>query len=214
MTKCKLNLVLLVLLALTAGVTLAQSPSPKGKPAPPPVVTPAKAVADASAPAGWRRYQFGEHPAFSVILPSEPQASAERLPTDAINNMYSSENANGIYLTARLDGFAVDMGKASPARQEEFFKEFFGGFAQGFQETLAKNNVNYQLQMLNAKRITTATGREGYQQEMTVGPLKGQAQLVFLGTSGFCVLAIWNEKTPAGETQAFFNSFRLTGSPN
>jgi hypothetical protein len=207
MEKSKLNLLLLVLLALTPAQALAQSTDPKA-PGLPAVVIPAKAIEDALAPLGWRRYQFGDRPAFSVFLPSEPEVSASAT-SDTTTNLYITANSKGVYAAARIDFVQANLEKAPEPSRQKFFEEFFAGFAKGFQEVLVKNNPTYQLQLLNPKKVMTASGREGYQQEMAVGTFKGQAQLVFVGTAAFCVVSIWNPKTPAAETEAFFKSFKL-----
>lgn len=212
MEKSKINLLLVVLLALTAARSLAQSTDPKA-PNLPLVAIPAKAIEDALAPAGWRRYQFGDRPAFSVFLPAAPEVSAS-VAFDTTTNLYTTGNSSGVYIAARIDFVQANLEKASEASREKYFQEFFAGFAKGFQESVGKNNPTYELQLLNPKKVMTASGREGYQQDMTVGPFKGQAQLVFVGRSAFCVTSIWNQKTPAAETEAFFKSFKLTASPD
>ncbi len=201
---------LLLLIPLFGGNVAAQAPPEKGTPI---VPIAAKPLVDQSVPAGWRRYQLGERPEFSVILPSVPEASAEREPkSGSIVNLYVSNNASGIYVASRLDGIPGDVQRAD--RQEMFFKEYFAGFAKGFQQSMAANNLNFQLQLVDAKAITTATGRQGFQQDLIVGPFKGRAQLVFVGTSSFCVISIWNENASTTDSQAFFNSFRVTTTPN
>ena len=211
MEKNKLNFLLLMLLALTAATSLGQAPVSK-LPAQPVDPIPAKVVADISAPAGWQRYQFGERPQFSVILPAAPESSAERMPdSTTIVNLYIAPAAGtGIFAAARLDKIPADLEKAPESRREAFFKEYFAGFAKGFQESMAKNNLSFQLQLLDSQKVVTATGRGGFQQDMSVGPFKGRSQLVFVGTSAFCVLAIWNEKVPAATYETFFKSFQLT----
>ena len=214
MEKNKLNFLLLVLLfALTAATSLGQAPVSK-PPALPADSIPAKVVVDPNTPAGWQRYQFGERPQFSVILPAAPESSAEQMPdSTTIVNLYIAPAVGiGIFAAARLDKIPADLEKAHESRREAFFKEYFGGFAKGFQESMAKNNLSFQLQLLDSQKVVTATGRSGFQQDMSVGPFKGRAQLVFVGTSAFCVLAIWNEQVPTATLETFFKSFKLTAS--
>jgi hypothetical protein len=212
MEKSNLNLLLLVLLALAPAQALAQSTNPKA-PDLPAVVISAKAIEDALAPVGWRRYQFGDRPAFSVFLPTEPEVSASAT-SDTTTNLYTTANSNGVYIAARIDFVQANLEKAAEASREKYFQEFFAGFAKGFQEGVGKTNPTYELQLLNPKKVMTASGREGYQQDMTVGSFKGQAQLIFVNRSAFCVISIWSQKTPAAETEAFFKSFKLTASPD
>ncbi len=209
--KMKLRALLFVtLVAFGPATGLCQTAGPKA-PSVPAVVTPAKVVPDTSAPPGWQRYQFGDRPAFSAILPAVPEATAERAPNStSITSIYTATNTGGIYVVGRVDEISTDIDKAPEATREKFFKEFFAGFAEGFKEGLAKSNFNFQLQLLNPKKVMTATGREGFQQDMTIGPFKGQAQLVFAGRSALCVVAIWNASAPPAELEAFFKSFKIT----
>ncbi|HYN86688.1 MAG TPA: hypothetical protein VER32_15670 [Pyrinomonadaceae bacterium] len=189
-------------------------PTPVGPPAvaqrPTPTPYPIVVVADASVRAGWQRYQFGASPAFSVAMPARPEANAERMPTapDAVVHFYLTASERGVYGASRLDGLALDMDGVTEAQRESFFREYVTGFGEGFRQGLKASNLDYELSFKPSKKVRAA-GREAFEQDMTVGPFQGRAQLVFAGHAAYCVVAVWTAETPAADYQAFFDSFRL-----
>ncbi|MCM3869245.1 MAG: hypothetical protein ND895_00935 [Pyrinomonadaceae bacterium] len=187
------------------------TPTPAAKPGLPAIfaIQP-KVIEDPSVRAGWRRYQFGDDPAFSVILPSPPEAIAERTKGDSVVYLYMSVTDTAVYGAARMTGLGVDMERAPETERQGYFRNFIEGFAKGFQESVKKNN--YELNLLDPKKAIAA-GREAFQQDLTVGPYQGSAQLVFVGSGAFCVLSIWNPQSPPANGVTFFNSFQLTGTP-
>ena len=92
---------LVIGLALTALCVAAQTP-----PSPQPSVTPIppRVIDDPTVPSGWRRYQIGDAPGFSLILPTQPEVSAERSPAtpSTVVHLYIAPNDNAIY-AARTD---------------------------------------------------------------------------------------------------------------
>jgi hypothetical protein len=196
-----------------AALSVAQTPPPI---VPQPTPYPATVVGDASPRAGWRRYQFGDNPAFSVVMPTQPEASAERTPSPGapamVVHLYTSTNDTGVYGAARLDGLPINIERSTEAERQGFFKNFAAGFVNGFQESLKKNNLNYELKLHEPRKVTAA-GYEGFEQDLTVGPFRGRTQLVFVGKAAFCVMSIWNQDAPAADREAYFASFRLAGTP-
>lgn len=207
--KYLMNFCALVTLIVTPAVCVfAQTPTPQ------PAVTPvpAKVIEDPKAPAGWRRYQFGEVPNFSVILPAQPEATAERAPGIAAVSLYISTSANAVYAASRLEGLGVNMDSATEEVRASFFKSYVEGFGKGFQSSMNKNNIRDELKMLPPTKVRAAN-REAYQQDFTVGPVTGRAQLTFAGSAAFCIITVWSERTPAADREAFLGSFQLTGTP-
>ena len=207
---CLLIVLGLTAISVSAQATATATPTPRQ--AVPPV--PAKVIDDASVPSGWRRYQFGESPNFSVIMPAAPEATAERAPgiETAVVNLYIATNDNAVYGASRLQGLGTNMDAVSEDVRASFFKNYIEGFSRGFQGSMKQNNLNYELKMLPPTKVK-ATNRDAFQQDFTVGPFTGRAQLVFAGSAAFAVLTIWNQRTPTIDRELFFNSFKLTGTP-
>jgi len=185
-------------------------------PAPQPAATPipARVVEDPKVPVGWRRYQFGDAPNFSVILPAVPEVSAERAPgvETAVVHLYITSNDNAVYAASRLQGLGINMETASEDVRASFFKNYVEGFSKGFHSSMVKNNINHELKMLTPTKVRAAN-RDAFQQDFTVGPFTGRAQLTFAGSGAFCIITVWNQRTPAVDRESFFNSFLLTGTP-
>lgn len=207
---CLLTVLVLTTVSVSAQTTPIASPTPRQSV--PPVA--AKVIDDASVPSGWRRYQFGEAPNFSVIMPGQPEATAERAPgiETAIVNLYIATNDNAVYAASRLQGLGTNMEAISEEVRASFFKNYIEGFSRGFQSSMKENKLDYELKMLPPTKVK-ATNREAYQQDFTVGPFTGRAQLVFAGSAAFAVLTIWNQRTPTIDRETFFSSFQLTGTP-
>lgn len=205
-----LKAVVLVCFAVACNATVrGQSPAATPAAVKPTAIQP-KVIEDPSVPAGWRRYQFGDEPAFSVILPGPPEATAEGMSGAGVVYMYMSVTDTAIYAAVRLTGLGHDMERASETERQTYFRNFIEGFAKGFQESGKKND--FELKLLDTKKVTAA-GREAFQQDLTAGPYQGSAQLVFAGSGAFCVLSFWNPQSPAANGVAFFNSFQLTSAP-
>lgn len=202
--------VLIMVMVLAVVSASAQTPAPQAAITP----IPAKVIEDPKAPVGWRRYQIGEAPVFSVILPSPPEVSAQRAPgaATAVVNLYITSNDNAVYAASRLQGLGVNMETVTEAARAVFFKNYVEGFTKGFHSSLAQNNITHELKMLPPIKVRAAN-REAFQQDFTVGPLTGRAQLTFAGSAAFCIITIWNPQTPAIDRESFLNSFQLIGPP-
>lgn len=215
--KGLLSASLLLLAAASSSVARAQtttSPPPRpAAPRPGPTPYPIAVVEDASAPAGWRRYRFGNAPTMSVVMPARPDASAQRSgpAPNAVVHLYITASQKGVYGAARLDGLPINIERSTEAERQGFFETYVSGFARGFQQSLRSNNLEYELRLTGSKKVRAA-GREAFEQEFTVGPFRGRAQLVFVGTGAFCVVSIWPPDTPAADYEAFFKSFRIGGA--
>jgi hypothetical protein len=203
------HLLSLVLLLSVANV-YPQSTSQK----PPAVLAttiPARVIADPSVRAGWRRYGFGEGPGFSVILPAEPVVTSEGVQTQILNT-YIAATSYGVYAAARVDRIPVHMESAPEEVRSRYFREYFQGFAKGMEKALASTGQSVQLQEVT--RVATTTGRNGFQQRFALGSMQGRAQMVFVGNSAFCIIAVWTPATPANDDESFFSSFRITTVAN
>ena len=195
------TLLLTIVIASTALVD-AQSPTPKN-PGLPVGAIPIRPVDDPSVKVGWRRYEIGTTPILGVVLPSPPDVTTETIEGQLVNT-YVSTNPSGVYTAVRIDRLPVNLENASEDARGRYFQSFFEGFARSFQ-----NNLQYSLVLLDVTQLTTATGSKGFQQRLTLGPMQGRAQMVFVGNSAFALVALWLPDTPATDYESFFDSFRL-----
>ncbi len=174
---------------------------------------PAHVIEDSSVRAGWRRYGFGARPTPSVILPAAPSNGVETVTGGQVINTYIATTSSGVYVAARVDRIPINMESASEEVRGRYFREFFQGFAKGFQQGLSAKNPD-TLELLEVTKVTTAAGRVGFQQRLTLGTTQGRAQMVFVGNSAFCIIAFWFPTAPATDYDFFFGSFRIISNSN
>ncbi len=207
MTELKLILATLALLAVSSNALVhSQSPAPQ-KPGLPSNAIPARAVEDPSVRLGWRRYEMGATPALGVILPSVPAHTVEIAAGQDVNT-YVSANESGVYAAVRIDRLSMNLEGASQEARSTYFQSFFEGFARGFQKGSGPT-VKDSLALLEITQVMTATGRNGYQQRLTLGTMQGRSQMVFVGNSAFALVALWLPNAPAADYDSFFGSFRI-----
>ena len=218
---------LLLLSASQGGAAAAQTPPPPASPTqsvpPPPAPRaaptpqPLKVVPDPSARAGWTRYQFGDSPAFSLLMPARPTASAlnvaSREDPDTVAHLYLAEGAAAAFSAQRVDGFSVDMDRVPEAAKRGLFDIFIKGFMDSFREEMRRNGFDFAVE-LRAPKKSKAAGREAFEQDFAYGPLDGRAQVVFAGHSAFAAIAVWSREAGlAADRETFFQSFRLAPAP-
>lgn len=188
---------------------------PGARPAPTPYEP--RAVADPSARPGWTRYQFGDSPAFSVLLPARPNASATSISSredpNAVAHLFFADGASAVFGAQRMDGLTNDTERAAEAVRLSMFRNFVAGFADGFAEGLRKQGLDSKVEMGQPRKARIA-GRDGFEQDFKYGPLDGRAQIVFAGHSMLCLMAVWSrEDGVAADREAFFQSFRIDPPP-
>ena len=208
MTESKLIMATLLLIVAIASSVVVRSQSPQPQtPALPANPIPARVVEDPSVQVGWRRYEIGATPTLSLILPAAPGITSETVQGQLVNT-YVSANSSGVYAAVRIDRLAMNLETASEEARNKYFRSFFQGFAQGFQKGLSPT-VKDTLELLDVAQVTTASGRQGYQQRLMLGSAQGRGQMVFVGNSAFGLVALWFPNAPATDNDSFFASFRI-----
>lgn len=206
---------LVLLFAVTLGTAQARAQEKAGEKivspsSPPPQTLPVKPVEDKLAPAGWTRYEVGEPALFSLILPSEPGASVERMNVmpgvAATVRTYLSPVDSGVYGTTYVDDLPAAM--LNETGKRAFFEGFVRGFAEGFEQGMNRHGTAGKLQMLK-QRTATASGLAGYEQDFSFDKLQGRVRLVFDGGRAYAVLAFWNALSSNSERGTFFESLKV-----
>lgn len=183
---------------------------------PPPVPNPTPfavvPVEDSSAPAGWRRYNIGTQPVLSVVLPAPPDANAERSGPELSTHTYLANSANATYGIARIAGFTINIEQAAEPTRQEFFNGFMKGFARGFKQGQKAPNDSLAVVLGDSHKVNAAA-REGFEQDLAAGHLKGKAQMIFVGPNAIALIAIWIDDASRADRDAFFKSLRVTVNP-
>ena len=204
MTDLKFVRTTLFLVIVIASTAVVGGQSPRSQtPGRPAGAIPIRPVDDPSVKAGWRRYDIGTTPILGVILPSPPGVTAETVEGQQVNTFVST-NPSGVCAAVRIDRIPVNLENASEDVRSKYFQVFFEGFARSFQ-----NNLQYSLVLLEVTQLTTTAGHKGFQQRLTLGPMQGRSQMVFVGDSAFALVALWLPDAPAADYDSFFDSFRL-----
>ena len=205
-SKLRIATLLLAVAVSCVAVVYAQSPQPQASALPANAI-PARVVEDPSVQVGWQRFEMGAAPTLSLILPEAPKITVESVQGQLINT-YVSSNASGVYAAVRIDGLSADLERGSEEMRSRYFRGFFQGFARGFQKGLGPA-IKDTLELREVTQLTTATGRSGYQQRLTLGTAEGLGQMVFVGKSAFGLVALWFPTAPPQDHVSFFGSFRL-----
>lgn len=204
---------LCVVLVIAAGAINAQ-PQPSGQATAQGEIAPLRmtVVEDASALAGWKRYQFGDPQRFSVIFPASPQYQSEKFPAaqgSLVARLYMIPSATAVYGLNYIESpMPVSVGKTDAATRL-FFNNYMNGFIDGFKKGLQERGVTDLETKRSAERSVRISGFEGYEQDVTVGPFSGRTQVVFIGQKVYAAIALWNPENPLTERTAFFNSFQI-----
>lgn len=202
--------------ALTAGVSPVRAQGAKGNAAAPgannakPESLPARPVADKLAPAGWTRYEIGEPPRFSLILPGEPTATVNRVTVipgvAATTHNYLSITDSRVYGVSYLAKLPAAL--QDDARKRTFFEGYVQEFARGFQAGMKTRGMTVSLTMLEL-RTAAVDGLAGYEQDFSYGEATGRVRLVFDPGSAYAVVAIRKGLSSNTESDAFFASLKV-----
>jgi hypothetical protein len=168
------------------------------------------AVDEKTAPAGWKRYQFGEPVLFSSLLPGQPGVQEARVSGSdgaEIVRSYYSTSGTAVYGVT----YATDLPGAVEAKTEEQRLAAFKNFLYGFAEGVRKSRPEYSKATFNilTEQTVKVGGINGYEKEFTLGDYHGRAQMAFQGKSKVTLICLWGKANPAGERDAFFSSFKF-----
>jgi hypothetical protein len=197
----------LALMSIAGGVVAQQTyGDPVGHETPKPL----KVVEadEKTAPAGWKRYRFGEPVLFSALLPLKPDAHAARLSgSDGDEIVHAFYSLSGTSLYGVI--YAIDLPGTIEAKTDEqrqkAFKNFIYGFAAGFE----KNSAGGEPAKFNitVERGVKVGGLDGYEKVFTLGNYNGLAQMAFKDKSRVVLIVLTGPGNPAAGSAWFFSSF-------
>lgn len=198
---------------LHAASAVAQSARQNQGPPPPPKAPAYRIVTEASAPKGWKRYEFGVTvPVVGVLLPSIPEETIERKsfggPKPSTMYTYTSESEDAVYAVF----YAEDMPFVAERMPEDFKQSFYKGMLEGFingiKKGISQSGLLFEVEV-GEQRKTKIEGLDGAEMDFSFGPMKGLARLTISGQRAYMAFAMWMEETPQSERSTFFNSFRI-----
>jgi hypothetical protein len=218
---------LVSLCALHAPALQAQKQSPAGAqgatPPPPPgaaqtavKMPPSRTVEDASAPAGWKKYEFGATPLFTILLPAEHESAAVQVPMGgsdtATTYVYVGQGDSGVFMTMYVEDMPLIAERLSEEWKQNFYAGLWRGMVEGMRSEMEKNGVLFKIESGELKK-TKISGHDGREQEFTFGPLKGLTRMVLVGRRAYVALSMVQPEKPLTEHTAFFDSFAIYAKP-
>jgi hypothetical protein len=191
----------------------APKPSPQAAPQAPVKMPPVKALADSSAPKGWKKFQFGGEPVlFAIILPEKHDAAGEHIPMagadkPATTYVYTGETESSVYMAMCVENLPF-VGERMPEEiKQAFYDGMWKGMLEGMKSEMNRTGLLFKVVPGEMKKITVS-GLDGRSQDFTFGPLNGHARMVMAGQRAYLALIM---APPDGgeEREAFFNSFEI-----
>lgn len=171
-------------------------------------------MSESSAPVGWKRYQLGEIPVFSLILPTEPVVGISvNKDTNQSTRTYISKISAGVYGASYLNDLPFAASRATESGNEFFFDTFIKAFVLNGQNSVPESGVNLKFKMIGQRKIAIGNF-EGLEQDFSVGKSLGRARLYRIGQRGLCFVAIWTENSPLVERTKFFDSVQIVTTIN
>ena len=171
-----------------------------------------KALADSSAPRGWKKFQFGEPALFGIILPEKHEAVGELIPMagaaqPATSYTYSGQAESGVYMAVYIENLPFIGERVPEAFKHAFYDGMWRGMLKGMESALERNGILYKV-VSGEKKNIMLSGLAGRSQDFTFGPLNGHARIVIAGRRAFMALVM---APPDGgsERELFFKSFEI-----
>jgi hypothetical protein len=220
--KMKLRLVVMLcaLCCVCGGVASAQSS--KGEQPTPivPVQTQhvARVVEDASAPAGWKRYEvkYGSGDTVSFVFPQTPDESDSKadVPNSGtvVVHLLTAASTSGTYLAGYMEFFTTHEVKITPDVRDLIFDGFWKNFSTGMQTQMEKLGVSAKI-TANERRKITISGREGLEQDFTVGNMTGRYRAVAGDHNIYMIVAFTPGADSPKERDDFIESLKITPQP-
>jgi hypothetical protein len=168
-----------------------------------------EAVAEPRAPAGWRRYRFGEPVLYSVILPRAPLFVPDGPHGDDLASF-------GYYAPSETAAYAViysfDAREGADRKTERQKRIDYNNFAAGFVDGLLKGeqfSPGARAQVLGERRVRLG-GVEAFERDFALGTThRGRLRSISVGPRSLLVSAVWLADAPPAERTAFFDSLTL-----
>ena len=168
---------------------------------------------DSSSPVGWKRYDFNEPLAFSMILPNKPEQRVSTfLEETETSHLFISAGNSSVYGVVYISDLPAVASRWESAGNKFFYELFIRDFAVKLESKGGEKSIDFDSQVrFTTDRQVAVGGQEAWERDFAVGDFQGRTQLIRIGQAGFCIVAIWKQSTPLAERDAFFNSVKLAG---
>lgn len=168
-----------------------------------------KTSAKVASNAVWKTYSICEN-SVRVSLPSEPvehvttENFGEQILTTRTNR---ARSGNTVFVVTCFEGLPIIAEKMAPEFKQIFFNELMKDYANNVRSLMRAQGFVMDVKLLPV-RETTLSGHLGYEQDFTIGVLRGKARMALYGGRGvWSLVVVPDAVTTAGTT--FFNSLRI-----
>lgn len=171
-------------------------------------------VSRGSLPPEWKqyRYKFGDGDTLSLILPGKPEeaAESETVVPGAVVTTHTAiaNNSNGVYMAGYIELPRGENAKITPEAKRLIFQQFWQYFAKGIQQGLEESGLEAKLTAQPARRVTIS-GRDGQEQDFSVGKMAGRYRAVIDGLTIYMAVSMTMPDGSVEERTAFFDSFEI-----
>lgn len=205
-------LLIVALLTPSSSVARAQTARPGQGDPPPPKASAYRVFNEASAPPGWRRYEFGSVPMVSALLPMAPKEFTERqsLGGDkpSVMHIYMAESDNAMYAVYYAEDLPIVADRMADKMKQSFYEGMVDGFARGLEQGMSNMGVLLKVE-IGERRKVVVDRLDSMAFDFSIGPANGMALMTISGQRAYMAIAVWRQEAPAGDRDAFFKSFRI-----
>ncbi len=163
-------------------------------------------------PPGWLRFS-PPSTAFTVVLPKEPTIEVSKSSiSDSVQittNSYTAANDHGVFVVAYVKDLPLEGAKISESFRQTFYDGMWKGMAEGIRVELEKNGLNFKVDAVGGLRKLVINSYDGREQDFTIGPLQGRAQMILGGQHAYILVTVLANDNANPFRDAFFNSFQI-----
>jgi len=146
-------------------------------------------------------------------LPKDPtvEVSKSRISesVEVTTDSYTAANDDGVFVVAYVKDLPLEGAKMSESFRQSFYDEMWKGMAEGIRVELEKNGMNFKVDSVGGPRKLVISSYDGREQDFTIGPLQGRAQMILGGQHAYILLTVLAGENAIALRDAFFNSFQI-----
>lgn len=165
-------------------------------------------------PTGWQVFSLGEKDVFKIAMPRKPDSSTEDMSSNgfAMKASYHFADNDDIFVAvADVHNLPLTADQMTEKDRLFFFEKVRDGLVEGVKEGLKQNGMELEIQFLAQKGITFK-GMTGYEQDLTLGTLKGRTRMLPRKDHIFIFLALAMPHKDEAPMGSFLDSFEFIGA--
>lgn len=163
---------------------------------------------------GLTTFTLGKRSPFKISMPGKPTVESSKLKVerDTIqSDLYTSSSSNLVAVVGDVSNLPLIDGGISPALQKQFFNKVREGIVEGVKEEMEKSGVKIKFSTGPERKITHDSF-SGFEQDMTIGQLKGRARMLTGDGHIFIFLLIAIDETGQDLMDGVLDSFEYIGN--